>query len=459
MLDKTHPHILKYWNNKNKFGPENYTYGSHKKVWWRCKKGHDFILSVRSFVKRESCPYCSGAKLHYERSVANCKKVLKYWDHNKNKELPEEIAAKSGKIRHFICEKGHKWTIAVYLVFNSKGCPYCLGKRVCKDNCIATTHPDHAKFLSMKNDFVATEIQKGSDKIAIWECDKGHEWSERVYNKTKKSYLCPYCERKRPSSEYNLSIFTQIYNEWDYNKNLEDPSLFLPTSEQKVWWKCKKGHEWKASICSRVSGCGCPYCSGRRPTKTNNLLNKHPEIAKDWNKKNKYGPDRYSPRSNKKVWWKCKNNHITEKTIDSYVLNGCSDCNGRKSNVANKWLKKHGIIQTEHMIKIKGRKYFVDGFKNDIIYEFLGVFWHGDPRFFNPKEINVKKDITFLDLLVDTINRLNSLCVRNPIIYRWEKSKIDKIYVPIYKGKQDILRVAHNIYENNLNLDILQELK
>ena len=29
---------------------------------------------------------------------------------------------------------------------------------------------------------------------------------------------------------------------------------------KKVWWKCKRGHEWKTSILHRSSGRGCPYC-------------------------------------------------------------------------------------------------------------------------------------------------------------------------------------------------------
>lgn len=28
----------------------------------------------------------------------------------------------------------------------------------------------------------------------------------------------------------------------------------------KVWWKCSKGHEWKAQLATRSKGCGCPVC-------------------------------------------------------------------------------------------------------------------------------------------------------------------------------------------------------
>ena len=47
------------------------------------------------------------------------------------------------------------------------------------------------------------------------------------------------------------------------NGNLK-PKDVTPGTQKKVWWTCKKGHEWRAKIYSRNGGNGCPYCSGRR---------------------------------------------------------------------------------------------------------------------------------------------------------------------------------------------------
>ena len=42
--------------------------------------------------------------------------------------------------------------------------------------------------------------------------------------------------------------------EWDYQKNSDfDPSKLTCGSSYFVWWKCKKGHEWKAVISSRTT--------------------------------------------------------------------------------------------------------------------------------------------------------------------------------------------------------------
>ncbi|WP_081825481.1 zinc-ribbon domain-containing protein [Bacillus sp. UNC41MFS5] len=37
-----------------------------------------------------------------------------------------------------------------------------------------------------------------------------------------------------------------------------------PGSDKKVWWICKKGHEWEAHIYSRNSGRGCRECYKNR---------------------------------------------------------------------------------------------------------------------------------------------------------------------------------------------------
>ena len=74
----------------------------------------------------------------------------------------------------------------------------------------------------------------------------------------------------------------QLLKEWDYKKNFKLPNEFSPVSGQKVWWKCKKGHSWEALISNRVNGRNCPYCSGRKVGKDNNLSFLNPMLSKEW---------------------------------------------------------------------------------------------------------------------------------------------------------------------------------
>ncbi|WP_278998207.1 zinc-ribbon domain-containing protein [[Ruminococcus] lactaris] len=42
------PLLVKQWSKKNKIKPTEVSIGSHKKVIWRCKKGHEVKLSLRA---------------------------------------------------------------------------------------------------------------------------------------------------------------------------------------------------------------------------------------------------------------------------------------------------------------------------------------------------------------------------------------------------------------------------
>ena len=72
---------------------------------------------------------------------------------------------------------------------------------------------------------------------------------------------------KKLSEDYNLAIcFPEIAKEWHPTKNGSLlPSQVIAGSHKKVWWICNRGHEWDASIGSRLGtknrkGTGCPIC-------------------------------------------------------------------------------------------------------------------------------------------------------------------------------------------------------
>jgi len=58
-----------------------------------------------------------------------------------------------------------------------------------------------------------------------------------------------------------LGFIMSLANEWNYEKNNSlTPMDITPNSGKKVWWKCKKGHEWQATVANRNRGSGCPVC-------------------------------------------------------------------------------------------------------------------------------------------------------------------------------------------------------
>ena len=68
------------------------------------------------------------------------------------------------------------------------------------------------------------------------------------------------------TQKYNLqTISPDLSKQWHPFKNLElTPKDVTPNSGKKVWWKCDKGHEWKASPVNVKRGSWCPFCAGRK---------------------------------------------------------------------------------------------------------------------------------------------------------------------------------------------------
>lgn len=115
------------------------------------------------------------------------------------------------------------------------------------------------------------------------------------------------------------------------------PDDVVAGSDKKAWWKCPKGsdHEWRATIASRNRGAGCPYCSGRNASKSNNLAKSNPELAKQWHpiKNGQLTPADVTAGSDKRVWWICPKgiDHEWDAPVQERSRgNGCAICSNKR---------------------------------------------------------------------------------------------------------------------------------
>ncbi len=110
----------------------------------------------------------------------------------------------------------------------------------------------------------------GSKIKAFWTCEKGHSYSMSVVRKMRNPNSCPICSGHRTVKGVNdfQTLFPDIAKEWHPTRNGGlKPCDFSKQNAIKVWWKCKFGHEWIASIHDRVgSKTGCPECNKRYQT-------------------------------------------------------------------------------------------------------------------------------------------------------------------------------------------------
>ena len=144
-LAEVHPELVSEWSEKNlTLTPDDITFGSNKKVWWRGACGHVWQASVKARSNGEKCPICSGARVIAGiNDLATIEPLLvKQWS-KKNKIKPTEVSIGSHKKVIWRCEKGHEWKAAVKSrTINKTGCPYC----------------SHNKVLAGFNDLATLEI-------------------------------------------------------------------------------------------------------------------------------------------------------------------------------------------------------------------------------------------------------------------------------------------------------------
>ena len=136
-LEALFPEIAKEWHpTKNKeLMPNQVTYGSCKKVWWLCPKGHSYDSPIKSRTHKNhptGCPYCSGNKVGEDNNLlAIFPEIAKEWHPTKNNELtPKEFTSRSGEKVWWLCPKNHSYEAQISnRTANQSGCPYCSGHR------------------------------------------------------------------------------------------------------------------------------------------------------------------------------------------------------------------------------------------------------------------------------------------------------------------------------------------
>jgi hypothetical protein len=197
--------------------------------------------------------------------------LAKEWHHIKNPMSPKDIKPEVNKLVWWICPNGHEYQSWVYYrTVRGRGCPFCSGRRLCEENCLNTVNPGLAQewHPTKNNPLTPNQVFSHSNKKVWWVCSNGHEWEATICNRSNGTG-CPQCPRKPKNLQKTLlAINPKLSQEWHPTKNNPlTPDQVLSHSHTKVWWVCSKGHEWKATICNRSNGSGCPFCFRSRKIK------------------------------------------------------------------------------------------------------------------------------------------------------------------------------------------------
>ena len=205
-LSILYPDLVDEWDQaKNgSLTPDNVSYASHKRVWWRCERGHEWKVAVyrRTIEKRTiegrelkgiGCRQCaSGLSVYYPGVAAE-------WHPTKNKPLTlDDVTYGSNKKVWWDCKEVdvHEWEDSVNHRTSGRGCPYCAGKRVSDTNRLsihdegvaAEWHPTKNGSLTQR------DVNYKSNEKAWWRCKQGHEWEATIWSRTRLKAGCRQCK-------------------------------------------------------------------------------------------------------------------------------------------------------------------------------------------------------------------------------------------------------------------------
>jgi len=317
-LATTHPEISKEMYLSD---PQKFTFGSNKKVKWKCSNGHIWTSSVQQRIKVD-CPTCHIrlkniviGRNDLETTHPEVAKQANGWD-------PKSVSAGSGEKLSWKCSEGHVWIAAVgkRTSKDPRNCPVCSNQKVLIGyNDLNTTHPEIAN-LAVGWD--PRLVIAGSNKKLNWSCPKAHSYIASVSSVVRGATCLVCCNRVIQKGINDLATTDpQIADQADG----WDPTLIHIGSHKKMGWRCEFGHSWKAVVSSRIKN-NCPVCANRAVVSGfNDLATHYPELAKE---ADGWDPSSYVFATTKKVSWKCSEGHVWKSTIKnrSQLSRGCPTC-------------------------------------------------------------------------------------------------------------------------------------
>lgn len=130
--------IFEDWDfEKNDIEISKITKTSKEPIWWKCKSGHSYRVSVFSRIRSNGCKICNKPLKAHNARKARLKegesfgdlhpKFLLEWDYEKNLTFePWQIKAGSNKKIWWVCEKGHSYQQNTYEKLKGhQGCSIC----------------------------------------------------------------------------------------------------------------------------------------------------------------------------------------------------------------------------------------------------------------------------------------------------------------------------------------------
>lgn len=342
------------------------------KLKWRCKKGHIWMTTPYIIKTGHWCPQCSYKRIAQEKK-ATILEMQEIARKRGGKCLSEEYVDDRTKLM-WQCKNGHAWESSPNNI-KSGGhwCPICTGRGM--------TIKDMKKLARERGGKCLSKIYINSVTKLKWQCKEKHIW-KATPSDIKIGHWCHRCAIIRGALKRKSTI--QEMREIAEDMGGLCLSKKYISSQTKLKWRCKNGHEWEARPNSVKRGMWCPACAGNKPLTIKDIK----EIAKE--RGGKCLSKKYV-NSATKLKWQCKEGHIWEATPNN-ISRGkwCAICSAGISEricralFENIFKNKFPKANPKWLINSRGNRMELDGYcqKLRLAFEYHGKQHYSTVKFF-----------------------------------------------------------------------------
>ena len=195
-----HPGLQSEWSERNgQLSPAHFAPHSNRKVWWRCRNGHEWEARIADRTDGHGCPFCTGQRIlaGYNDLRGTHPELAAEWS-DRNDTGPEGITARSDKYAWWKCSAcGYEWKALVRTRAKGSPCPVCSSRIVVSGiNDLATTDPGIARewYPEANGEPRPEHISRYSLKKVWWRSSVcGHTWRARIADRTLREQGCVIC--------------------------------------------------------------------------------------------------------------------------------------------------------------------------------------------------------------------------------------------------------------------------
>jgi hypothetical protein len=183
----------------------------------------------------------------------------KLWDAEKNGSA-EAVPVRNFRAAWWRCEKGHAFQRSPRSMLSDASCPDC--KRGPTSTSLAKARPSLVPMWNAERNGALSpaSVDAAHTGNTWWRCPRGHEF-QRSPLLMVRDPACPTCA----VAERSLAVVAPaVAAEWHLVRNGDvSPDQVEADHMMNAWWRCPNGHEYQATVRSRVRGNRrCSTCFG-----------------------------------------------------------------------------------------------------------------------------------------------------------------------------------------------------